>query len=130
MTKFMNGYIPTLLYKDRFADAIFSSVISTPLRMPFRDIIFLPVGASFLRTDSFKSMISFSIASILWSMSMLLLAVACFIALFSFLKSAFIKIYHIKIFLSKIMDEALINFIMRADIEEMDNVVMQLKHDP
>ncbi len=43
-----------------------------------REIAFLPVGASFLRTDTLRSMTSFSIASIFCSISTVLFGIVCF----------------------------------------------------
>jgi hypothetical protein len=60
------------------------SEISTPLRIPLSEITFFPVGVSSLRTVNFKSIISFSIVSILWSMSTVLFAVAYSMIFISF----------------------------------------------
>src|SRR4030042_4622950 len=78
-----------------------SSVISTPLRMPLSLITFFPEGVSFLITDNFKILTSFSIVSILWRMSAVLLMAVVFIKFISLLRKSFIKIYHIYRFLSK-----------------------------
>ena len=90
-TKFMDDYIPVLLYKDRFAEAMSSSVISTPFRTPLREIIFFPVGVICLRRNNFKPLISFSMDSILWSTFAELFAAACSIFTVSFIKIVLLK---------------------------------------
>ena len=86
VTKFIKALYPYFAIEGLFCESYIFLGNIHPFENPLERYNFLPVGVSFLRTVNFKSTISFSMVSILWSMSIVPFKAACFIRSAPFLK--------------------------------------------